>query len=144
VQRGFTIAIASKVDQFNKAQMRVLAIRIGTTRMVLIVGPMAIKLARHERGMRCNRSEATLYDRETPRRREILCPVIWCSENGRILIARAAAPARPEDRPLILARIYGWDYDPHKNEDPPFEPKITDWGWLDDRLVSLDYSVNVI
>jgi hypothetical protein len=123
--------------------MTAFAFRIGTTRIVLIIGPIAIKMAGHKRGMRCNRCEAALYDRETPRRREILCPVIWCSENGRILIARAAAPARPEDRLLILARIYEWDYDPHKNEDPPFEPKIADWGRLDGRLVAVDYSVNV-
>jgi hypothetical protein len=50
-------------------------IRRGTTRTVLVLGPVALKLALGERGRRCNRFEAGLYKRVNPSRRAMLCPV---------------------------------------------------------------------
>jgi hypothetical protein len=35
--------------------------RKGTTRLVLVIGPLAVKFARGERGRRCNRFEANMY-----------------------------------------------------------------------------------
>jgi hypothetical protein len=33
-----------------------------------------------------------------------------------------------------------WDYMPPNDVGHPFEWKAEDWGWLDGRLVALDYS----
>ncbi len=52
-------------------------------------------------------------------------------------------PTKDDDRLQILARIIEWDYHPRDGESAPFEPKIVDWGWIDGRLVALDYSANV-
>src|SRR5260370_27874370 len=49
----------------------------GTTRLVLVIGPWALKFARGPRGRRCNRYEADLFRRVNARRREMLCPVRW-------------------------------------------------------------------
>jgi hypothetical protein len=60
-----------------------------------------------------------------------------------MLVARAATPARVKDKALIIARIQDWDYHPNDQEAPQFEAKIENWGWLDGRLVALDYSVDI-
>ena len=84
------------------------------------------------------------YSRQTSRqRRELLCPVLWCSQNGWTLVARAATPAKVGDQDLIITRIQDWDYHPNDQEKPQFEPKIADWGWLNGRLVALDYAVDI-
>ena len=44
----------------------------GTTRAVIVVGPIALKIARHRHGMRCNRFEADLYRRATASRHAAL------------------------------------------------------------------------
>lgn len=41
----------------------------GTTRLVLIVGDYALKIARHHRGQRCNRFEARIWAEATPERK---------------------------------------------------------------------------
>ena len=65
----------------------------GTTRTVVLFGPWAFKFGRGEYGARCNRYEADLYDRSRskPHRQAMLCPVLWCSRSGKLLIARRAA-----------------------------------------------------
>jgi hypothetical protein len=52
-------------------------------------------------------------------------------------------PPRSKTKDLIIARIQDWDYHPDDQEKPQFEPKIGDWGWLDGRLVALDYAVDI-
>jgi hypothetical protein len=34
----------------------------------------------------------------------------------------------------------GWDYMPGE-DGCPFEPKASDWGWFEGRMVALDYSI---
>ena len=36
-----------------------------------------------------------------------------------------------------------WDYDPQQGEPEPFEYKPSDWGWLNGKIVALDYSATV-
>jgi hypothetical protein len=36
--------------------------------------------------------------------------------------------------------IDAWDYMPGEHS-CPFEPKASDWGWLEGRMVALDYSI---
>ena len=117
----------------------------GTTRTVMVLGPLAFKLARGERGRRCNRFEIDLYERVNPRRRAMLCPALWCARSGSVLVARAARPLTLEERDHLW-KIEGFpdsDYVP-PDETEPFEYKPSDWGWLDDRLVALDYAAPVL
>jgi|SRR5690242_10073753 len=116
-------------------------IRRGTTRLVLVIPPFAFKFGRGVRGKRCNKFEAKLFADVNERRRSMLCPVIWCAQSGRLLIARAATPLTIAERDDLMARdaFPDWDYMPG---DPgqPFEYKPSDWGWLAGKLVALDYS----
>jgi hypothetical protein len=123
-------------------------IRWGSTRAVLPIGQWAFKFSRNEYGARCNRYEADLYHRcrNKPHRRAMLCPVLWCSPSGRLLIARRAAS------PLTAAQVdelnawdfsAEWDYLPPDDEHP-FEPKPDNWGMLDGGLVAVDYATPVL
>jgi hypothetical protein len=121
--------------------MGLISIREGATRRVLVVGPFAIKFAIGARGRRCNRYEAECLSRASVRRRAMLCPVLWCTPSGNVLVMRAARPLTESEKAIVM-RICGfpdWDYVP-PDETAPFEYKASDWGWLDGRLVSLDYS----
>jgi hypothetical protein len=71
----------------------------------------------------------------------MLCPPLWCSKSGKILIARAAKPlAQAEFNKLRDEDGFpDWDYVP-PDETAPFEYKQSDWGRLNGRLVALDYS----
>jgi hypothetical protein len=53
-------------------------------------------------------------------------------------------PAQSDDHADLLERCAfpDWDYMPGGDGDP-FEPKATDWGRIDGRLVALDYSTPV-
>jgi hypothetical protein len=69
-----------------------------------------------------------------------LCPVLWVSRNGAVQIMRAAEPLTE----MMSYDEYGeavdaWDYMPGEDE-CPFEPKASDWGWFEGRRVALDYS----
>jgi hypothetical protein len=121
-------------------------IRRGTTRTVLVLGPVALKLALGERGRRCNRFEAGLYKRVNPSRRAMLCPVLWCTPTGWVLIARAANPLTEPERDHLMKTggFPDWDYLPPNDEGHPFEYKASDWGWLDGDLVALDCSASVL
>jgi hypothetical protein len=116
--------------------------RAGTTRLVLVVGPWAFKFARGARGRRCNKYEAELFKSVDGPRHEMLCPVRWCSNAGRVLIMDTAQPLAESDHANLLEKheFPDWDYMPGEDGDP-FEPKASDWGRLKDgRLVAVDYS----
>ena len=59
---------------------------------VIVVGRWALKFARNTQGRRCNRYEADLYRSVSENRRRMLCPVIWVSRRGKLLIMAAATP----------------------------------------------------
>jgi hypothetical protein len=129
-------------DRTRPRRRRFTFLRKGATRAVLVFGPIALKFGRGERGRRCNRFEARLYKRVDARRRAMLCPVLWCSPHGRVLLMRAARPLA-EAEAIMLRATRGfpdWDYIPPEDEGVPFEPKASDWGWLNGRIVALDYS----
>jgi hypothetical protein len=116
-------------------------IRHGTTRAVICLPFMALKLAKGERGRRCNLFERDTFRRVDERRRAMLCPVLCCDPFGFVLIARAAKPLTERERDELWASdgFPDWDYVP-PDEGEPFEYKPSDWGWLDGKLVALDYS----
>lgn len=117
----------------------------GTTRRpVIVVGPWAFKFARGERGRRCNLYEAELYRTCNDERREMLCPVRWCSPGGFLLVMQSAVPLTRADQLELLDRDAFPDWDAMPGEDgDPFEPKESDWGRIKGRLVALDYSTPV-
>ena len=115
----------------------------GTMRAVLCVGPLAFKVARSERGARCNRYEADLYKRSSQDRRALLCPPLWCSRGGLLLVMRRARPMTQNEYIEHVRNtnlMLSWDYRGPGDDGHPFEPKPIDWGWLDGRPVALDYA----
>jgi hypothetical protein len=123
-------------------------IRCGSTRTVLPFGPWAFKFGRGEHGARCNRHEAELYARSKPYRQLMLCPVLWCSQSGNLQIARSAAtPIAQAQLDELKARELGpngWNYVGTGDDECPFEWKPTDWGYLDGRIVAVDYAATCL
>ncbi len=115
----------------------------GTTRgPVITIGPWTLKFARNAHGRRCNLYEASLFQSSSPQRRRLLCPALWVSRKGLLLLMATAKPVyRTEFDKLTYAALVmdQWDHLPNE-EGSPFEPKPEDWGWYDGRLVAVDYS----
>lgn len=117
-------------------------IRYGTTRAVLVKGPFALKFARGDVGRRCNRYEAKIWklNRDDPVRGPRLCPVLWSSPGGGLLLMPAASPL-----PLgteLSEDWADWWLDTAKGgpcDDFPGEHKAADWGMLHGHLVLVDY-----
>jgi hypothetical protein len=77
---------------------------------------------------------------DTPQRRALLCPVLWCSPGDLVLIMRAATPmSEMMSGQDYLEAANEWDAMPGE-DGCPFEPKASDWGWYKGRRVALDYS----
>jgi hypothetical protein len=116
----------------------------GNTRAVVCVGSLAFKFARSARGARCNQFEAKLYRRANPKRQALLCPSLWCSPFGAVLVMRRANPmTNDEVRKYVWETNLAWeswDYLGPGDDATPFEPKAADWGWLDGRPVAVDYA----
>lgn len=118
----------------------------GETRIVFLVGRYALKVARGKLGRRCNALEAHLWNWVGPARRQILCPVLWSPRGGLLNVAPRAVPISEEEADSLRA-TFGfpdWDYMPPDDLECPFEPKASDWGRIDGRLVALDYSVSEV
>jgi hypothetical protein len=130
--------------------------RKGATRFVVGIGTVVLKFARHEYGARCNLAEADLYRTVEPRRQAMLCPVLWCSKDGWVLVARRASLLSPAEfnqlwfnsRRRLAGECVGgaetfpdWDYHPPDDVACPFEhDKPDDWGRINGRLVAVDYA----
>lgn len=107
---------------------------------VVVLGRFAFKFARDARGRASNLYEAKLYRSANATRRALLCPVLWVSRNGFLQIMRAAKPlAEMMSYEEYVDVVDVWDYIPGEDS-CPFEPKASDWGWLEGRMVALDYS----
>lgn len=120
--------------------------RDGRTRLVFMLGPVALKFARGARGRRSNRFENCKYAEASERRRNMLCPIIWCAPWGILLVSRAARPLSEEEKDHLLrtAGFPDWNWERDTDNRSPFEFKASDWGRLDGRLVSLDYAAPVL
>ncbi|MCP2216207.1 hypothetical protein ABIF16_008148 [Bradyrhizobium elkanii] len=107
---------------------------------VVVLGCFAFKFARNARGRASNLYEAKLYGSANATRRALLCPVVWVSRGGFVQIMRAAKPlAEMMTFDEYMNVVDAWDYIPGEDS-CPFEPKASDWGWLEGRMVALDYS----
>ena len=113
----------------------------GTTRVALCIGRYALKFARSHRGRDANRRERVEWDRATPGRRQILCPMLWSAPYGLLYVMRRAVPLTREQQLFLLDSdgFPDWDYVPG-GPGEPFEYKESDWGYVDGLLVALDYA----
>jgi len=61
---------------------------------VVVIGWFAFKIARNKRGRASNLYEAKLYRISNETRRALLCPALWVSPKGALLImtARSVGP----------------------------------------------------
>jgi hypothetical protein len=111
----------------------------GTTPLTFCIGRYAFKFARSGRGRDGNRRERLEWDRATPARREMLCPIVWTSPFALVNLMRRAIPlSRDEQLHRIATHDFpDWDYMPG-GPGEPFEYKESDWGYLEGRLVALD------
>jgi hypothetical protein len=106
---------------------------------------LAFKLARSAHGRHCNRYESDLYRRSNSNRRALLCPSLWCAPLGVVqIMRRARRMTADEHRKLVLDKYTdlgrAWDYRGPGDDGAPFEPKASDWGWLDGKVVAVDYA----
>ena len=113
----------------------------GANRGVLVCHSIAMKFALHERGARCNLYEARTYADSRGARREGLCPVLWCSDHGAVLVMRAAEPIPEEEFEMLPDDAFpDWEYVPGTAGAPFEHDKAANWGRLGSRLVAVDYS----
>jgi hypothetical protein len=116
-------------------------IKRGSTRYVIKLGPIALKIGIGEAGARHNRSEWETYRNAPPWRKDMLCPVLWCSRRGKLLMARRAVELTQDEFVHIGATgLPKWDYQGLGDVECPFEAKASNWGRLSGKLVALDYS----
>ena len=107
---------------------------------VIVIGPWALKFARNAQGRACNKYEAKLYQSANDHRRQMLCPVVWVSPWGFLLIMAATEPTTVHmSLEEYLEVCEEWGYLPGEDS-CPFEPKPSDWGRCKGRRVALDYS----
>ena len=86
----------------------------GSTRLTLCVGRYAFKFARSERGRDGNKRERREWDRATPARRKMLCPIIYSFPFGIANVMPRAVQLTREDqvRRLEADDFPDWDYMP--------------------------------
>lgn len=136
--------MAVTLQEAERKCLPVLISKAGNTRSpVVVIGPLALKFAKNGQGRDCNLYEAALYRRANEERRALLCPVLWVSSHGAILIMRTAIPLLEEE--MMSDEDYvkignKWRNAAPDDEPDPFEPGPHNWGWLEGRIVSIDYS----
>jgi len=112
----------------------------GVTRLVFLVGPYAIKIPKPRiwnhflRGLLANIDENIVWKYSLipgsflADANEYLCPVVWCSWGGWIMIMKRVEPVDPETWEPIprLLSLCG-------------DHKPSNYGMLGDRMVMVDY-----
>lgn len=129
--------------------------RAGVTRIVILIGPWAIKLPRFGygwalglRGLLCNMQERDFASTGWPE----LCPVLWSGWGGWVLVMRRARELteteweRFDYDAFVRRHESDWDIDVGSLEQiyradgyVPVECKADSFGILDGRIVALDY-----
>ena len=110
----------------------------GMTRIVLLIGPFAIKIPKpgnEEDGRNANRRERHVYRKTKDRR---LCPVIWADPEGNILVMQRVDYDYPYTKTDYIDPIY------YRNKFKNFLEFANDmhpgnFGYIGKRLVMVDY-----
>lgn len=112
--------------------------RAGVTRIVLLVGPWAIKFPRFGYGWRkglqglLGNDQEAMFWRET--RWVQLCPVVWSAPGGFVLVMRRARAL--DDIEWEDFQLNGWIIEPGFDL---VEPKQDSFGVIGGRVVAVDY-----
>lgn len=119
----------------NKFRMK--WIRTGATRRVLLIGEIAIKVPTvRSWGLFLYGLLGNMQERNFSRTGwKQLCPVLFALPGGFLLVMRRA-------RPLVLIDWHEFDYDRFVDQPDyrvPAEEKMDSFGWLDGRIVAVDY-----
>jgi hypothetical protein len=125
--------------------------RNGVTRLVILVGPLAIKLPRFGygyamglRGLLCNMQERAVWTLGWPQ----LCPVLFATWGGWLTVMRRARPLTDEEwASCTVEWIEGFRH--HRKASigdkrmvegiVPVEYKRDSFGVVDGRIVAVDY-----
>lgn len=121
-------------------------IKYGTTRTVLLVGGLAIKIPSMVEwrlflyGLLGNMQEARWW-REMPDSRAMMCPVLFAVPGGFLTVKRRATPVTDEEWFYQSADGRDWYEEAHALC-IPVENKVDSWGRIDGRIVAVDYGSN--
>jgi hypothetical protein len=74
----------------------------GTTRLSVCIGRYALKIARGRRGRIANYAERVEWERATPERREMLCPLLRAAPFGLVNVMRRAISLTREVQQELL------------------------------------------
>ena len=107
----------------------------GVTRLVILVGGVAIKLPRFDLGwkMGLHGLLANMQEREFSTLDVRLCPVLLCLWGGWALVMRRATPMKDEQWRRFRRTAEAW------SGDLPVEAKRSSFGYLHGRAVAVDY-----
>ena len=113
--------------------------KFGVTRVVLLVGPLAMKFpnpggwVRFLQGLLANIQENG-WHRSTP----MLCPVLFHLPGGLLVVMRRCEPLADWEHGRMKAWYDRLTAETYVGEDM-VEPKTCSFGWLKGRLVAVDY-----
>lgn len=116
----------------------------GVTRRVLLIGQYALKVPNPAEwrlfllGLLANMQEAIFAKARWPE----LCPVVWSLPGGFLVVMRRARVLTDDEFEEHEALIRRWIFGGPGEENErfvPAEPKSDSFGWLDGRLVAVDY-----
>lgn len=120
------------------ADSSIMTTEVGCTRFVILTGSYAIKIPQFKYewrhfllGLLANMQEATFSKTKWPE----LCPVTFSVPGGWLIVMRRARRMTRDE----------WDsFDPdkfrfQKEYTVPVEAKLDSFGWLDGRVVAIDY-----
>jgi hypothetical protein len=130
----------------------------GASRKVFRYGNVVFKIAKNGFGLLQNKAEVKLFNNIEGSLKDMICPILWYSDDYRILICKYAEP---------LYRADGWHKDPftriesneycekvHYNQELDYKLtclymhygldkhdlyKVSSWGVLDNKPVLVDY-----
>ncbi len=111
----------------------------GSTRGVLLLGSIAIKVPRLHaplRGAWCNRKERRIHGEGHP----ALCPIICADPIGIFVVMRRVEPMSQEYFDSHVLDLMHLIDRPNRRDHLPVEMKASSFGWLDGRIVAIDYA----
>lgn len=113
----------------------------GTTRMVFCIGSLAVKVPKNYVGLKANLREVKIWNVVDTHRRLMACPVRFSLPFGLATIMSRATPLTELQMNLLREEreFPDWNYQGGADISEPTEEKCSDWGYLEDRLVALDY-----
>jgi len=119
------------------ASSKLVSVSFGTTRVVILVGNLAVKIPALQEwrlfllGLLANMQERKFWKSKWPE----LCPVLWSLPGGWVTVMKRATPLTREQYDNM--DLEGWT---DRGEYViPVEIKMDSFGWVDGRLVAVDY-----